>query len=198
MDLGIRGRTALVAGSGAGIGRAVAESLAAEGAHVGLCARTKETIGRAAAEIAAKHGVKTFGLACDLAEPTAPATFVNLARQALGPATILVTNAGGPPAGTFETLDDAAWERAYRITLMSAVRLIREALPAMREARWGRIVNIASISVRQPIDGLLLSNSLRAAVAGMAKTLSRASRRSSASNPSRSPPRPASGWEPSV
>jgi 3-oxoacyl-[acyl-carrier protein] reductase len=173
VNLGIRGKSALVAGSSTGIGRAVAERLASEGANVALCARDTSAVARAASEIRDRHRVQTLGVPCDLATPEGSERFVAEARRALGPASILVTNAGGPPPGTFDALGEEAWERAYELTLMSAVRLIREALPEMREARWGRIVNIASISVRQPIDGLILSNALRSAVVGMAKTLSR-------------------------
>lgn len=173
MDLGIKGRVALVAGAGTGIGRAVADRLAAEGADVALCARTAPVVQEAAVGIARRYGVRTHAEACDLAMSEGPARFVNASREALGPASILVTNAGGPPPGRFVDLGEEAWERAFHLTLMSAVRLIREALPAMRAARWGRIVNLASISVRQPIDGLLLSNALRPAVVGLAKTLSR-------------------------
>ena len=173
MNLGIRDKVALVGGSSEGIGRAVAEALAAEGARVAVCGRREDLARRAAQEIGSAYGVETFALACDLSSAAGPARFVEGAARALGPASILVTNAGGPPAGTFDGLDEAAWERAYHLTLMSAVRMIRAALPAMRAARWGRVVNIASVSVRQPIDGLLLSNSLRAAVVGMAKTLSK-------------------------
>lgn len=173
MDLGIRNKVALVGGGSEGIGRAVAESLAAEGVRVALCGRREDAARTAAQEIASAFGVEACHVACDLALPDGPGRFVKEAAERLGPASILVTNAGGPPPGTFESLDEEAWERAFHLTLMSAVRLIRAALPAMREARWGRVVNIASISVRQPIDGLLLSNALRGAVVGMAKTLSR-------------------------
>lgn len=173
MDLGIRGRTALVAASGTGIGRAVAEGLAAEGANVALCARTGAVVAKAAADLARRHSVRTFSLQCDLSEPESAAKLVSETASALGAPLILVTNAGGPPPGVFDDLDDAAWERAFHLTLMSAVRLTRAALPGMKKAGWGRIVNIASVSVRQPIDGLLLSNALRAAVVGLAKTLSR-------------------------
>lgn len=173
MELGIRDRTALVGGASTGIGRAVAEALAAEGARVALCARTASRVEEAAGEIGDRHRVETCAVACDLSTEEGPREFVARAREALGPIGILVTNAGGPPAGTFEALGEGEWLGAYQLTLMSAVRLVREVLPGMREARWGRIVNVASISVRQPIDGLLLSNALRSAVVGMAKTLSR-------------------------
>ena len=173
MVLGIKDRVALVAGAGTGIGRAVADRLAAEGAQVALCARTEAVVREAADEIGKRRGVRTHAVTCDLAAPEGPARFVGASREALGPASILVTNAGGPPAGRFEDLGEEAWEQAFHLTLMSAVRLIREALPAMQAARWGRVVNLASISVRQPIDGLLLSNALRSAVVGLAKTLSR-------------------------
>ncbi len=173
MNLGIRGRTALVAASSTGIGRAIAEGLAAEGARVGLCSRTEAPVRRAAAEIAERHGVETCAVVCDLSGREGPRRFVGEASSRLGAPAILVTNAGGPPPGLFEEVGDDAWRAAFDLTLMSAVRLIREALPGMRAQRWGRIVNIASISVRQPIEGLILSNALRSAVMGLAKTLSR-------------------------
>lgn len=173
MDLGIAGRTALVAASGTGIGRAIARGLASEGASVALCARTREVVEETGAAIEREFRVATCTVACDLSRPGGPEEFVARASERLGPPAILVTNAGGPPAGLFEGLDDGAWEAAFHLTLMSAVRLVRAALPAMRQVGWGRIVNIASVSVRQPIEGLLLSNSLRAAVVGLAKTLSR-------------------------
>lgn len=173
MDLGITGRTALVAASGTGIGRAIARGLAAEGARVALCARTAAVVEQTAGEIQREHAVDTCAVACDLSRPGGPEEFVARASERLGPPTILVANAGGPPAGGFQGLDDGDWEGAFQLTLMSAVRLARAALPSMRREKWGRILNIASVSVRQPIDGLLLSNSLRAAVVGLAKTLSR-------------------------
>jgi 3-oxoacyl-[acyl-carrier protein] reductase len=173
MDFGIAGKVALVAGSSRGIGRAVAESLAAEGVNLGLCARSEGPLRAAAREIAERFGVKTVAVPCDLSTPKGAALFISKARSSLGEATILVTNAGGPPPGNFESMNEADWLGAFNLTLMSTVRLAREALPAMRRARWGRIVNIASISVKQPVDGLLLSNALRGAVVGMAKTLSR-------------------------
>jgi 3-oxoacyl-[acyl-carrier protein] reductase len=173
MDLGIRGRTALVAASGTGIGRAVAAALAAEGADVALCARTRPVVEETASVIAREHGVRTHAVTCDLSRPGDTERFVAEAAGALGPPSILVANAGGPPPGLFDELDDAAWERAFHLTLMSSVRLIRCALPEMRRQGWGRIVNIVSVSVRQPVEGLLLSNSLRSAVVGLAKTLSR-------------------------
>ncbi len=173
MDLGIRGRTALVAASTTGIGRAIAEGLAAEGARVVICARTEAAVSEAAGEIAGRHGVEAFGFACDLRDPEGIRRLVAEATSRMGAPTILITNAGGPPPGLFDQLGDDAWREAVDLTLMSAVRLIRAALPGMRAERWGRIVNLASISVRQPIEGLLLSNSLRSAVVGLAKTLSR-------------------------
>jgi 3-oxoacyl-[acyl-carrier protein] reductase len=162
-----------VGGSGSGIGLAVAEELASEGVNVALCARDGVRVRAAADGIAKRFAVRTAAVACDLSKSEGVSGFAAVARTSLGPISILVANAGGPAAGTFASLDDAAWERAFHLTLMSCVRLVREALPDMMEAGWGRIVNIASVSIRQPIDGLLLSNALRSAVAGMAKTISR-------------------------
>lgn len=173
MDLGLADKVACVAAASAGLGFAVARRLAAEGARVALCSRDESRVQDAAARIARETGAQTTAVACDLASPDGPARFVEEARGALGPVELLVCNAGGPAAGTFDELDDAAWERAFQLTLMSAVRLIRAALPDMRDRRFGRILAITSISAREPVDGLLLSNAFRAAVTGLVKTLSR-------------------------
>jgi len=171
VDLGIRGKIAVVSGASAGIGFACARALAAEGCRVALVSRSAERAGAAADTIAHATGAETLALVADVRDAAAVAGLDPAVRARWGPAQILVTNAGGPPAGAFEATDDAAWEDAFRLTLQSVVRLARAFLPGMRAARWGRIVNIASISVKEPIDGILLSNSLRAGVAGLAKTI---------------------------
>jgi len=171
MDLEIAGKVALVAASSAGIGRAIASSLAAEGARVALCARGRDPLEAAAREIREETGAETLPVLCDVTVPEQIASMAATVRDRLGPIDILVNNAGGPRPGLFEDLDPEAWESAFRLNLLSAVLLCREVVPGMRSRRWGRIVNLASISVKQPIDGLMLSNSLRAGVAGFAKTL---------------------------
>ena len=165
MDLGLTGAPALVAAASKGIGRAVAEGLAREGARVALFARTEADVRRAAEELRAATGAEVLPLAGDVARIVAEAA----AR--LGGLRILVTNAGGPPLGPFDAMDDAGWHGAFELNLLSVVRLIRAALPHMRAGGGGRIVNIQSTSVKQPIDGLILSNAIRTGVVGLAKTL---------------------------
>ncbi len=171
MDLGIEGRVALVAASSSGIGRAIAAGLAAEGARVALCARHREPLVEAAEAIARDSGVETLPVTCDVTVPEQIAALAAAVRERFGGIDILVNNAGGPRPGRFEELDPASWQAAFDLNLRSAVLLCREVVPGMRRRRWGRIVNLASVSVKQPIEGLMLSNSLRAGVAGFAKTL---------------------------
>ena len=173
MELGIKGRTAIVCGSSQGLGRACAEALAAEGANLVVNARNKDEITHTAGSIAETYGVEAVPCVADMMDPDAPDLLTRTALERFGGIDILINNAGGPPPGVFLDSTDEQWERAFRLTLMSVVRMTRAVLPAMFERRWGRIINLASISVKQPINGLLLSNSLRSAVIGMAKTLSR-------------------------
>ncbi len=172
MDLGIRDRTALVAASSGGMGRAIANALAAEGCKIAVCSRDAGRIATAAEDIRNAHGVEVYHAAVDVSDLDAVETFVAGARAALGPIDILVTNAGGPPAGKFDDFDAGDWRRAFDLNFMSAWAMIRAVLPDMRKQRWGRVVTLTSTSVRQPIDGLILSNGVRAAVIGMLKTLS--------------------------
>lgn len=171
MDLGLHAKTALVAGASAGLGKAIAIELAREGCVVGICARDETTLAAARDDIAAVGEAWSF--ACDLTDPNAARAFVQEGIARHGRVDILINNAGGPPPGGFLDLDDLAWEQAFRLTLQSAVAMTREALPGMIERKWGRVVNVTSASVKQPIDGLTLSNSIRLAVAGFAKSLSR-------------------------
>lgn len=171
MDFGIRGRAAFVAASSKGLGRAVAEALAAEGCSLCLCARGTEALQKTRAEIAARHGVPVVAVPADLATLEGVTLAAETALAQLGRVDILVTNAGGPPAGTHDQLGPEQWRAAYELTLRSVVELTREVLPGMKERRWGRIVNVTSITVKQPVENLLLSNSLRAAVTGYARTL---------------------------
>lgn len=172
MDLGLRGKVALVAAASKGLGKAVAMCLAEEGANVAICARDETVLNTTAREIRAATGVDVLAVPADVSKAEDIARFVDKAAQHFGHLDILVTNAGGPPSGTFASFGDADWQAAFNLTLMSAVRLIRAVVPHMRAAGGGRIVNIASLSVKQPIEGLLLSNSIRTAVVGLAKTLS--------------------------
>ncbi|MBV8300745.1 MAG: SDR family oxidoreductase [Candidatus Dormibacteraeota bacterium] len=172
MDLGLSGRGAFVAASSKGMGFATAETFAVEGASVGMCARGADALG-AAAERVRSHGVRVSATAADLSDAEQTATAVDRAVQELGRLDCLVVNAGGPPRAMFAELDDARWDGAVSLTLMSAVHLVRAALPALRRSDAPSICFISSWSLKQPIDGLTLSNSLRGAVAGLAKSLSR-------------------------
>jgi 3-oxoacyl-[acyl-carrier protein] reductase len=171
MQLNLRGKVALVAGSSRGLGRAIAEELAAEGASVALCARREAALAEARESIARASGTRVTALAADLSLPEEARRVVEAAIAEHGRVDVLVTNTGGPPPGPFERHDTAAWEAAVQLLLTSAVELIRAALPGMRSRRFGRILNVTSIAVKQPVDNLILSNALRAAVTGMARTL---------------------------
>lgn len=171
MDLGIHGRVALVTASSRGLGRAIADALAAEGADVAMCARGGDAVARAADEVRAAHGVRTFARAADVGNPAQLAELVAGATAALGRIEILVTNTGGPAPGGFDACDDERWEAAVRDTLMNVVRLVRLVAGPMKAAGWGRIVNVASTTAWQPIAGLAMSNALRPAIVGLAKTL---------------------------
>jgi 3-oxoacyl-[acyl-carrier protein] reductase len=172
MDLGLQGTVAVVTGGSRGIGRSIALGLVAEGARVALCARNA-----AALEATARHlrerGGDVLVRPADVGEEGAVEELVRAAVERWGRLDVLVNNAGGPALGTFETLGDGDWQAAFELTLMSVVRAVRAALPHLRASPAGRVVNILSTSVKQPLDGLLLSNSLRSGVAGLAKTLSR-------------------------
>ncbi|MCB2193104.1 MAG: SDR family oxidoreductase [Deltaproteobacteria bacterium] len=171
MQMGIKGRVALVGGASRGLGYAVARGLAAEGCDLALCARGEETLSQAAQQIADDYGVKVFAEPVDLAVQGAAAEFAQTAVKELGEVDILVNNAGGPPTGQFLDLDEQNWRKAVDLTLLSAQAMTRVLLPAMIDKGWGRVVNMTSISVKQPVAGLILSNSIRAAVVGWAKTL---------------------------
>jgi 3-oxoacyl-[acyl-carrier protein] reductase len=171
MNLGLGGKVALVAASSRGLGRAVAEELAAEGASLVLCARGEELLNAACEHILKTTGASVLGVAADVSAAGEAERVVRAGVERFGRVDILVTNAGGPPAGRFETLSREDWERATRLTLTSAVELTRAALSGMKERRWGRVLNVTSITVKQPVENLMLSNSLRAAVTGFARTL---------------------------
>lgn len=170
MDLGIRGRVAFVAAGSKGLGRAVAEALATEGAAVAIAARGRVALEATVAAITGAGG-RAVGVTADVASTADIERAVAEAVAALGPIDILVTNAGGPRSGPFESLSASDWDDAARGLLTSAVTLTRTVLPGMRARRWGRILTVTSIAARQPVDGLMLSNSLRAAVMAFARTL---------------------------
>jgi 3-oxoacyl-[acyl-carrier protein] reductase len=173
MNLGLAGRNALVAASSRGLGYAVARGLAAEGARVAVSARTLASAQAAAERIATETGSESVAFACDLSREGEPERLAASVAERFGGIDVLVTNAGGPPAGGFSQTDDDRWSHAVDLTLMSVVRLVRAALPYLRKSGRGRIVNIVSSSVKESIDGLLLSNSIRLAVVGLARTLAR-------------------------
>src|SRR5262245_12557853 len=171
MDLGLRGKVALVAAASKGLGRAVAEELAAEGAKLAICSRDGSAIETVGREIARASGVEVLARAADVSRVAEVAALVDATLARFGRVDVLVTNSGGPPAGRFETLDAALWQKAAELVLFAPVELARRVLPGMQERRWGRILNVTSIAVKQPVENLMLSNSLRAAVTGWARTL---------------------------
>lgn len=171
MDLGIQGKVALVGASAGGLGLATAERLAAEGCRVAICDIDEEALGAALERVRSAGSGEAVALRVDLTSAEAITALVADVETWVGTVDILVTNAGGPPPGTFDAADDDKWDSAYRLTFLSAVRLIRAVLPGMKESGWGRIINFASRSLRAPIPNLMLSNAMRLAVAGMAKTL---------------------------
>jgi 3-oxoacyl-[acyl-carrier protein] reductase len=171
MDLGIRGKVGLVVASSRGLGRASAEALAAEGVDLVVCARGEAALRATAADIRRTAGVRVVDVVADVATLTGIESVLSAAEREFGRVDILVTNGGGPPAGPFESHAREAWDAAVRANLTSVVELVRGVLPGMRERSWGRIVNVTSIAVKQPVDNLILSNSVRAAVTGFARTL---------------------------
>lgn len=173
MDTGLAGKAAFVGGASNGIGKAIAMGLAREDCHVAICARNRETLAAAAEEIRRETCIEAIPAVCDMAIYDDIKAAVARAAQAFGRLDIVVNNAGGPPTGAFDTLDDENWQHALDQNLLSAVRTIREALPHLRRSGAGRIINITSIAVKQPIDRLMLSNATRLGLVGMAKTLSR-------------------------
>ena len=170
MDFGLNGKVAVVVASSKGLGRAAAEELAREGARVVICARGIDALEEARIAIE-EAGGEVVALPVDTANAEDLEQLVAATESNFGSVDILVTNGGGPSPGTFDQVDDAAWDDAVAGTLSSVVRLCRRVLPGMREKRWGRIINITSIAVKQPVDGLILSNAVRAAVTGFARTL---------------------------
>lgn len=172
MDLGIKDRVAIVAAGSKGIGFAVALELAREGARVFLCSRDETRASEAAQKIHDETGATVAGIGADVTDDAAIQRFVNLARERAGRIDILITNAGGPPASSFADADLDAFRKAFELNALSAIRLAKLVLPGMRKQKWGRIVNITSVSAKQPIDGLLYSNTVRAALTGWAKTVS--------------------------
>lgn len=170
MDFGLKGKVALAAASSAGIGRAIANVLASEGMDLVICARTEGSLRAVQGELEAA-GSRVLAVPADLTDPDGVERVVSSAHASFGRVDVLVTNTGGPPAGPFEAHSPEVWEQAVRQNLFSVLNLVRGVLPGMRERGWGRIINVTSIAVKQPSDNLILSNAVRAAVTGFARTL---------------------------
>lgn len=172
MDLGIKGKVALVAASSKGIGKAVALGLAEEGANLSIFSRSKDEIERTASEIKSRFPVEVVVSAADVANGKEVDGVIERTADRFGKIHILINNAGGPPFGFFGDFGQQDWKDALELNLLSGVYLARKTVPFMKKQNWGRIVNITSIAVKQPIDGLILSNTARAGLTGFAKSLS--------------------------
>jgi 3-oxoacyl-[acyl-carrier protein] reductase len=170
MDLGLKGKIALLTGASSGLGFATAQTLAAEGVRLAINSRSAEKLEKARAELA-ETGAEVFTLPGDLSDPATPASLVKATLAAYGGLDLLFTNAGGPPPMRFEDVDDAAWQSAVELAFLSHARLIRAALPALRQSETPAVLTVTSVSVKQPIPALVLSNSVRAATVGLTKTL---------------------------
>ena len=170
MDLGLKNKVALVAGASKGLGKAVALGLAREGAQVAIFSRDHARIEAAAKEIRDATGAPALAIAADASRLDDIQRAVDATVKQFGALHIVVTNAGGPPPGEFINLTEEQWQTAVDLTLMSAVRLSRAAVPHMQKQKWGRIIHLGSLTIKQPYDNLMLSNSIRAAVLGLAKT----------------------------
>ena len=172
MDLGLKNKSALIAGSRSGLGYAIAQLLAKEGCHVAINGRNAQTINESARRLVAETKGEILALAGDVSQADVPASLVERTIQSFGGLDLLVTNAAGPPSGKFDSFDDNAWQNAIELTFMSHVRMIRAALPHLRKSATASVVTMTSYAVKQPIPNLVLSNSIRAATVGLTKTLS--------------------------
>jgi 3-oxoacyl-[acyl-carrier protein] reductase len=171
METGLRGRVAIVAASSQGIGLATAEAFAAEGCRVAMCARSSETLWAAAEKIRQQHNVEVLAEAVDVSDAGAVHSFVEGVVSKFGSTDICVTNAGGPPAKGFLATTEADWRKAIDTNFMSAVFFAREVIPHMQKKRWGRIITITSITTKQPVSDLILSNAVRTGVVGLVRSL---------------------------
>lgn len=171
MDLGLKGKVALIAAASRGLGRAVAEEVAKEGASLVLCARSEDKLSETCEAIRQSTGVEVLAVPADVSDTASINNVVQEGLKKFGGIDILVNNSGGPPASSFEGITADMWEAATRLLLSSVIEMTRAVLPGMKERGWGRVLNITSIAVKRPIDNLMLSNSLRAAVTGFARTL---------------------------
>jgi 3-oxoacyl-[acyl-carrier protein] reductase len=171
MDLGLKDRVAIVMAASKGLGRACAQALAAERCRIAICSRNREQIDRTAKEIVQVTGAEVFAAVADVGKASDIESFVNDVARRWGRIDILINNAGGPPVKSFEETNDDEWHEYFDITFMSVVRAVRAVLPAMKKGGYGRIINITSVSVKEPIDNLVYSNALRLGVVGLAKSL---------------------------
>jgi 3-oxoacyl-[acyl-carrier protein] reductase len=171
VDLGLQGKVALVGASSKGLGKASALALAREGARVTICARTEADLAAAAEEIRAQTSAEVLAIPADLASADGIRTVVAATAERFGGVDILVNNSGGPQRGKFADFTDADWQQAFEVVTLNFVRFVREVLPYMRARRWGRIVGIQSMSVKQPVEGIDLSNGIRPGVAGLVKAI---------------------------
>ena len=172
MDLGLKGRGVIVAASSEGIGRATAEAFAREGAQVAMCARTEETLLEAASQIRSQTGAEVYAQPLDVTDAAAVQRFTEQVAKQFGRIDVCVTNAGGPPAKNFLSTSPEEWRKAVDTNFMSVVYLAKAVIPYMQRHRWGRLITITSVSVKQPIADLVMSNAVRAAVVGLVKSLS--------------------------
>jgi 3-oxoacyl-[acyl-carrier protein] reductase len=172
MDLGLKNRVAIVAASSQGIGRATAEAFAAEGCRVAMCARNQQTLYAAAGKIKKQYNVEVLAQTFDVTDAAAVGRFVAAVVEKFGSVDICVTNAAGPPAKGFLATTQEEWQRALEANFLSTVYFAREVIPHMQKKRWGRIVTLTSITTKQPVTDLVLSNAVRAAVVGLVKSLS--------------------------
>jgi 3-oxoacyl-[acyl-carrier protein] reductase len=171
MNLGLKNRVALVAASSQGLGLATAEAFAVEGCRIAMCARNETTLQGAAEKIREQHAAEVFAETCDVGDPSAVNRFVAAVAAKFGDVDICVTNAGGPPAKGFLATSFDDWKRALDLNFLSTVYFAREVIPHMQRKRWGRIITITSITTKQPVADLVLSNAVRAAVVGLVKSL---------------------------
>lgn len=171
METGLRNRVAIVAASSKGIGRATALALASEGTHLALCARSADALDRLAEEVRRLHSVEVYTETFDVSEDDRVRQFSDSVHRRFGRIDICVTNAGGPPAKPFAETTMAEWDRAYQLNLRSIVSFAHAVLPRMQQRRWGRLITITSMTVKQPVPELVLSNAVRAGVLGLVRSL---------------------------
>ena len=171
METGLRDRVAIVAGASQGLGRAIAEGLAAEGTHLALCARNQRTLSDLGAGLGKRFGVKVYVEALDVGDSQAVESFVKAVHKRFKRLDICVTNAGGPPAKPFLETSDEDWDKAFSLNLRSAIVFARSVIPYMQQQRWGRIITVSSITVKQPQPDLILSNSIRPGILGLVRSL---------------------------